>query len=95
MALDQDTVRRIALLARLQVPDVQIGPLAGELSGILRFVEQLSEVDTAGVAPLTSAVDVTLPLRADVIADGGQAGAVIANAPLPIDDYFAVPKVVE
>jgi aspartyl-tRNA(Asn)/glutamyl-tRNA(Gln) amidotransferase subunit C len=95
VALDQDTVRRIAVLARLQVAEAQIGPLAGELSGILGWVEQLAEVDTTGVAPLTSAVDVTRPLRADVVADGGQAAAIVANAPLPIDDYFAVPKVVE
>lgn len=95
MALDPDTVRRIAALARLQIAEAQIGPLADELSGILRWVEQLGEVDTAGVAPLTSAVDATLPMRADVVTDGGQAAAIIANAPLPIDDYFAVPKVVE
>ncbi|NQV44407.1 MAG: Asp-tRNA(Asn)/Glu-tRNA(Gln) amidotransferase subunit GatC, partial [Rhodospirillales bacterium] len=67
MALDQDTVRRIAYLARIRVEDERLDKIAGELDGILHWVEQLSEVDTEGVEPMTSVTEVIPPLRADVI----------------------------
>ena len=105
MALDKDTVARIARLARLKVPDEELGALAGELSGIFAWIEQLNEVDTNGVEPLSSVSNVTLPLRADKVTDGGMAGKVLANAPggaVYIDPsdknaggFFTVPKVVE
>ena len=105
MALDKDTVARIARLARLNVPDEDLAPLAGELSGIFSWIEQLSEVDTSNVEPLSSVSDVTLPLRADKVTDGGIAAKVLANAPggaVYIDSsdknaggFFTVPKVVE
>ncbi|WP_395711836.1 Asp-tRNA(Asn)/Glu-tRNA(Gln) amidotransferase subunit GatC [Reyranella sp.] len=105
MSLDKDTVARIARLARLKVPDEELAPLAGELSGILAWIEQLNEVDTRDVAPLASVSDVTLPLREDKVTDGGIAGRVLANAPggaIYIDPsdknaggFFTVPKVVE
>ena len=105
MALDKDTVARIARLARLKVPDEELGALAGELSGIFSWIEQLNEVDTAGVEPLSSVSDVTLPLRADKVTDGGMAAKVLDNAPggaVYIDPsdknaggFFTVPKVVE
>jgi aspartyl-tRNA(Asn)/glutamyl-tRNA(Gln) amidotransferase subunit C len=105
MALDKDTVARIARLARLNVPEDELTPLAGELSGIFAWIEQLNEVDTANVAPLSSVSAVTLPLRADKVTDGGIAAKVLANAPggavyvEPSDKnaggFFTVPKVVE
>lgn len=105
MSLDKDTVARIARLARLKVPDEELAPLAGELSGILAWIEQLNEVDTRDVAPLASVSDVTLPLREDKVTDGGIAARVLANAPGgavyvdPSDKnaggFFSVPKVVE
>ncbi|MBS0221936.1 MAG: Asp-tRNA(Asn)/Glu-tRNA(Gln) amidotransferase subunit GatC [Proteobacteria bacterium] len=105
MSLDKDTVARIARLARLKVPEEELAPLAGELSGILAWIEQLNEVDTTNVEPLASVSDVTLPLRADKVTDGGIAGKVLANAPGgavyidPTDKnaggFFTVPKVVE
>jgi aspartyl-tRNA(Asn)/glutamyl-tRNA(Gln) amidotransferase subunit C len=105
MSLDKDTVARIARLARLKVPDEELAPLAGELSGILAWIEQLNEVDTRDVAPLASVSDVTLPLREDKVTDGGIAARVLANAPggaVYIDPsdknaggFFTVPKVVE
>ncbi|MCX7360750.1 MAG: Asp-tRNA(Asn)/Glu-tRNA(Gln) amidotransferase subunit GatC [Alphaproteobacteria bacterium] len=105
MSLDKDTVTCIARLARLKVPDEELGTLAGELSGIMAWIEQLNEVDTKGVEPMSSVSDVTLPLRADKVTDGGIAEKVLANAPggaVYIDPteknaggFFTVPKVVE
>ena len=105
MSLDKDTVARIARLARLKVPEEELAPLAGELSGILAWIEQLNEVDTRNVEPLASVSNVTLPMRADKVTDGAIAEKVLANAPGgavyvdPTDKnaggFFAVPKVVE
>ncbi|MBV8189031.1 MAG: Asp-tRNA(Asn)/Glu-tRNA(Gln) amidotransferase subunit GatC [Alphaproteobacteria bacterium] len=105
MPLDKEAVARIARLARLKVPDEELAPLAGELSGILAWIEQLNEVDTANVEPLSSVSDVTLPMRADKVTDGGIAAKILANAPggaVYIDPsdrnaggFFTVPKVVE
>jgi aspartyl-tRNA(Asn)/glutamyl-tRNA(Gln) amidotransferase subunit C len=95
MSVDEKMARRIATLARIGVSDAQLPALAKELSAILGFVEQLSELDTSGVKPLTSAVETTMLGREDVINDGGYPADVLANAPERDDDYFAVPKVVE
>jgi aspartyl-tRNA(Asn)/glutamyl-tRNA(Gln) amidotransferase subunit C len=95
VSLDRSTVKTIAYLARLRVADDQLDGLARELSGILHWVEQLAEVNTDGVEPMTSVVAMTLPQREDQVTDGGDRRAVLANAPAAIDDYYSVPKVVE
>jgi aspartyl-tRNA(Asn)/glutamyl-tRNA(Gln) amidotransferase subunit C len=95
MALDQDTVKKLAHLARLDLPDAELAPLVGELSRIMAFVEQLSAVDTSGVAPMTSVAHMTLPRRPDVVTDGNYPEKVLANAPDAMDGFFLVPKVVE
>ena len=95
MSLDKDTVKNIANLARIKVTEDDLDHLAGELSAILDWVEQLNGVDTEGVEPLASVVDVTLPLRTDTITDGGCRDSVLANAPDTVDGFFTVPKVVE
>ena len=95
MALDKATVARIATLARIRVPDDELEPLAAQLSGILDWVEQLMAVDTEGVPPMTSVAAITLPMRADVVTDGGARDAVLGNAPRSARGFFAVPKVVE
>lgn len=105
MSLDKDTVARIARLARLKVPEEELSTLAGELSGIFAWIEQLNEVDTKNVEPMSSVVNVTLPMRADKVTDGGIAAKVLFNAPggavyiEPADKnaggFFNVPKVVE
>ncbi|MGZ9034235.1 MAG: Asp-tRNA(Asn)/Glu-tRNA(Gln) amidotransferase subunit GatC [Rhodospirillales bacterium] len=95
MPLDRDTVKTIAFLARVRIADDQLEPLAGELSAILGWIEQLAEVDTSDVEPMTSVAAMVAPQRADVVTDGRRRDAVLANAPHAIDDYFAVPKVVE
>lgn len=95
MAIDAATVRRVAKLARIREPEERLEPLARELSSILGWIEQLGEVDTDGVEPMTSAVAAKLPMREDVVTDGGDSGAVLANAPSEADGFFVVPKVVE
>lgn len=99
MSLDKATVRTIAELARIEVRDEELDHLAGELSGILHFVEQLAEVNTDGIEPMLSVAAATLPMRKDVVTDGGYAEAILANATDAIreDDggFFTVPKVVE
>ena len=95
MAIDAATVRKVARLARIAVPEERLDPLARELSGILQWIEQLAEVDTDSVEPMTSAVAATLPLRDDVVTDGGDPARVLGNAPKAVDGFFVVPKVVE
>ncbi|GLK71760.1 Asp-tRNA(Asn)/Glu-tRNA(Gln) amidotransferase subunit GatC [Ancylobacter dichloromethanicus] len=95
MSVDQATVRRVAHLARIAVTEDEVAHLQGELNAILAFVEQLGEVDTTGVEPMTSVIPMKLPLREDVVNDGGYAERVLANAPAAEDGFFAVPKVVE
>jgi aspartyl-tRNA(Asn)/glutamyl-tRNA(Gln) amidotransferase subunit C len=95
MAIDADTVRKVAGLARIRIEEDRLEALAAELSGILAWIEQLAEVDTDGVQPMTSAVAVPLPMRQDVVTDGGDAAAVLANAPKTERGFFVVPKVVE
>jgi aspartyl-tRNA(Asn)/glutamyl-tRNA(Gln) amidotransferase subunit C len=95
MAVDADTVRRIAHLARIAVADDEVEHLRGELNAILAWVEQLSEVDIAGVEPMTSVTPMAMKKRADAVTDGGDAEAVLRNAPAREGNYFVVPKVVE
>ena len=95
MAIDAATVRKVARLARIAEPEARLEPLAQELNGIIAWIEQLAEVDTDGVEPLTSVVHAVLPLRDDVVTDGGDPARVLANAPKSADGFFVVPKVVE
>ena len=103
MPLDKDTVRKIAFLARIRVPEDALDGLASEISNIIGWVEQLNEVDTDGVEPMTSVTKATWPRRDDVVNDGGKAGDVLANATEPEKisgdakdgGFYTVPKVVE
>lgn len=95
MAIDAATVRKVAKLARISEAEERLEPLAAELNGIMAWIEQLGEVDTDGVEPMASAVDLKLPMREDVVTEGGDPGRVLANAPLSRNNFFVVPKVVE
>jgi aspartyl-tRNA(Asn)/glutamyl-tRNA(Gln) amidotransferase subunit C len=95
MSVDKKTVRHIARLARIALKDEQVEPMVNELNNILSWVEQLEEVDVAGVAPLTSVVEQSLKMRDDVVTEGGQADALMANAPQSEENFFVVPRVVE
>lgn len=95
MSLDKATVAWIAHLARIRVPEAEQEHLAGELSRILTFVEQLSEVDTGNMPPMTSVVAQKLRRRPDEVTDGNYRDDLLANAPQAVGGFFAVPKVVE
>ena len=95
MSVDTATVRRVARLARIKVTNDEAERMTNELNSILGFVEQLNEVDVAGVEPMTSVVTVKMRRRQDVVTDGEDAAAVTANAPVSEDNFFLVPKVVE
>ena len=95
MAIDAATVRKVARLARIAQPEETLEKLAGELNGIMTWIEQLAEVDTDGVEPMTSAVHVALPMRDDVVTEGGDPEVVLSNSPKRVGNFFVVPKVVE
>jgi aspartyl-tRNA(Asn)/glutamyl-tRNA(Gln) amidotransferase subunit C len=95
MAIDAATVKKVANLARIREPEDRLEPLAQELSGILAWIEQLAEVDTDGVEPMTSVVAAKLPMREDVVTDGNCVDRILANAPRSANGFFVVPKVVE
>jgi aspartyl-tRNA(Asn)/glutamyl-tRNA(Gln) amidotransferase subunit C len=95
MSVDADTVRRIAHLARIAVADSEVENLRAELNAMLAFVEQLQEVNVAGVEPMTSVTPMAMKKRHDVVTAGDDAEAVLKNAPQSADNFFLVPKVVE
>ncbi len=99
MSLDKATVARVATLARIKLPEAELGKMAGELQSIMNWIEQLGEVDTAQVAPMTSVVAHVLAQRPDAVTDGGHAGDVTRNAPDRVElgdgAFFVVPKVIE
>ncbi len=95
MAIDVATVRKVARLARIAEPEEKLETLAKELSGIMNWIEQLGEVDTDGVEPMTSAVHMPAPMRDDVVTEGGDLDLVLSNAPKRAGPFYVVPKVVE
>jgi aspartyl-tRNA(Asn)/glutamyl-tRNA(Gln) amidotransferase subunit C len=95
MSIDIETARRVAKLARIRVEEADLPRLAGELSGILTFMEQLNEVDVAGVDPMTSVTPMRLKRRKDEVTDGSIQDRILKNAPDAREGFFAVPKVVE
>ncbi len=95
MAIDKETVVRIAKLARLEMDEDALEPMARELDNILAWVEQLDEVDTSGVEPLTSVASITLSTRTDTVAAGVARDELLANAPEADEGFFVVPKVIE
>jgi aspartyl-tRNA(Asn)/glutamyl-tRNA(Gln) amidotransferase subunit C len=95
MSLDKNDVRRVAFLARIRVEEEDLQPVAEDLNNIIAWVEQLSEVDTEGVPPLTSVEAMAMKQRIDEATDGGDPDRVLANAPDRVGDFYAVPKVVD
>lgn len=95
MALTPQDTKKIAKLARLRVSEDEVTHYTAEINGILHWIEQLQEVNTDGVEQMTSVADITLPLRADKVTDGGIQEAVLKNAPKADYGCFVVPKVIE
>ncbi len=95
MSVDAATVRRIGRLARIRIEEGEVEKYRSELNAILGFVEQLGEVDVAGVEPMTSVTPMQLRRREDRVTDGGYPEQIVKNAPLTEDNFFMVPKVIE
>ena len=95
MSVDQSTVRRIARLARIKLTSEELPRFEGELNAILKWIEMLNELDTSGVEPMTSVVEMRIKMRPDLVTDGADASRVLANAPRAEDHFYVVPKVVE
>lgn len=95
MSINTETARKVAHLARIAVKEEDLPALAGELSAVLAFMEQLNEVNVDGVEPMTSVTPMRLARRKDVVTDGNIQKEVLANAPDAREGFFAVPKVVE
>ena len=95
MSVDKTTVSRVARLARINIDDDRLKPMAQELSSIMNWIEQLNEVNTDSVEPLASVTGHALPMRDDVVTDGEMADQIVQNAPESMSGFFVVPKVVE
>lgn len=93
--MDLKTVKKVATLARLEMSESELEAVRVKLGNIMKFVEQLGEVNTDDVAPLANVVDIKLRLREDTVNDGGQQEKVLANAPEAMEGFFVVPKIVE
>ena len=95
MSVSPDQARHIAKLARIAMSEEELERLVPELNAIIGWVEQLGEVNTDGVEPLTAVIEQRLRLREDKVTDGDCRYAVLANAPEAEHGFFAVPKVIE
>ncbi|MCL6678158.1 Asp-tRNA(Asn)/Glu-tRNA(Gln) amidotransferase subunit GatC [Sphingomonas sp. RG327] len=95
MSVSPEQVRHIAKLARIAMSDEEIERLVPELNAIIGWVEQLGEVNTDGIEPLTAVIKQKLRLRDDAVTDGACRDAILANAPGAEHGFFAVPKVIE
>ena len=95
MSVDTATVKKIASLARIAITEEDAGRIAPELDNILHWIEQLGEVDTAGVEPMTAVIPNHLRLRDDVVTAGNIRDQLMKNAPQGEHGFFTVPKVIE
>ena len=95
MSVTPEQVRHIANLARISMSEEELERLVPELNNILGWVEQLGEVDTEGVEPLTAVIEQKLRLRDDKVTEGNCRDEILANAPAAEHGFFAVPKVIE
>ncbi len=95
MSMDKETVKKVASLAKIKMDDEELENIAPQLSGIIKWVEQLAQVNTDNVEPLSSVVDIPLPLREDIVNDGNYVDKILSNAPEETQGYFVVNKIVE
>lgn len=95
MSIDKNTVKKVARLARIRTSDADAEVLSVELSKIMTMIEQLGEVNTDGVEPMTSVIEMLAPAREDIVTDGGMPEKILSNAPEQTAGFFVVPKVME
>ncbi|MBT4109255.1 MAG: Asp-tRNA(Asn)/Glu-tRNA(Gln) amidotransferase subunit GatC [Pelagibacterales bacterium] len=95
MSLDKSTLERVAYLARIKINNSEIDKMTEELNNIMKWIEELNEVDIINVEPMTGVSNMTLREREDKVTDGGYQDKIVSNAPEKIDTSFSVPKVIE
>ena len=95
MKLDTNTINKIAKLARIRLSEDEARDLLKDMNSILDWVEQLNEVNTENIEPLSNISSSILPKREDVSNDANSSDEILENAPDKLEGFFAVPKVVE
>ena len=95
MSLDKATLERVAYLARVKINNSEIDKMTEELNNIMKWIEELNEVDISDVEPMTGVSNMTLREREDKVTDGGYQDKIVSNAPEKLDTSFTVPKVIE
>jgi aspartyl-tRNA(Asn)/glutamyl-tRNA(Gln) amidotransferase subunit C len=95
MSLKLADVHRIALLARIEITDVQAQETANQLNDILAMIERIGRVDTTGITPMSHPLDGVQRLRPDAVSEEPDRERNLANAPAQQDGLFLVPRVVE
>jgi len=95
MSIDKNQVKKVAKLSRISLDDKNLESLSSDLASILKFVEQLSKLDTDKIEPLNSIVNKTLEPRKDKVNDGKIKEEILKNSPDKNEDFFIVPKVIE
>jgi aspartyl-tRNA(Asn)/glutamyl-tRNA(Gln) amidotransferase subunit C len=95
MNLAREEVQRVAMLARLRLTPEEEERLTAQLDNILHYVGKLNELDTSGIEPFAHAVDMTIPMREDVVTNEPNAELLLANAPAQENSFFQVPKIIE
>ena len=95
MSIDKDKIKHISKLARISVDSKKTDNLAKDLSSIFKFIEQLNELNTDKVKPLSSILNEPLRTREDVVNDGKIREKILNNSPQKNEEFFVVPKVIE
>ncbi|HIJ84307.1 MAG: aspartyl/glutamyl-tRNA(Asn/Gln) amidotransferase subunit C [Magnetococcales bacterium] len=95
MSIQAETVKQVAVLARLKIADEALPAFVQQMSNILSLVEQLNELDTQNIAPMSHALDMPIPERPDIVCNANRKEAMLSNAPDCVDGYFQVPKIIE
>jgi aspartyl-tRNA(Asn)/glutamyl-tRNA(Gln) amidotransferase subunit C len=95
MSINKDTIKKISKLARISVTNEETDRLEKDLNSILKFVEQLKELNTDKIAPITSVSDQPLTMNKDEIKKINEKEEILKNAPEKNSNYYIVPKVIE
>ena len=95
MKIDKNTINKIARLSRIKLNDKESEDYIKDLNSILDWVEQLNEVNTENIEPLSNISSSVLPKREDTPKDANSSDEILENAPDKLEGFFAVPKVVE
>jgi len=93
--LDQQTIERLAALARIQLTPAETAAMEEHLHRMLSYIEKLSQVNTEGIDPMAHAVDIAAPLREDRVTNEPNTEALLQNAPARTGDFFVVPQMIE